>query len=185
MPNGGGLQLLPETRKKIEIITPGENRLLIIGAAVLAIVAVLAGGLYFYKNSLENKLVSLDAEIAALEQKRNRQAGQNILVFNKQLSMLSDLLNKHSYWTTAFSKIEGLTQSQIQFDSLTATMADNRVDFKATAANYTTIARQIAAFLSDESITDINLSKVNTLTNGRLEFTMQIYFNRSKFLQSK
>ncbi|HXK40757.1 MAG: hypothetical protein A3G03_01765 [Candidatus Taylorbacteria bacterium RIFCSPLOWO2_12_FULL_44_15c] len=185
MPNGGGLQLLPETRKKIEIITPGENRLLIIGAAVLAIVAVLAGGLYFYKNSLENKLVSLDAEIAALEQKRNRQAEQNILVFNKQLSMLSDLLNKHSYWTTAFSKIEGLTQSQIQFDSLTATMADNRVDFKATAANYTTIARQIAAFLSDESITDINLSKVNTLTNGRLEFTMQIYFNRSKFLQSK
>ncbi len=185
MPNGGGLQLLPETRKKIEIITPGENRLLIIGAAVLAIVAVLAGGLYFYKNSLENKLVSLDAEIAALEQKRNRQAEQNILVFNKQISMLSNLLNKHAYWTTAFSKIEGLTQSQIQFDSLTATMADNRVDFKATAANYTTIARQIAAFLSDESITDINLNRVNTLTNGQLEFTMQIIFDRDEFLTSK
>ncbi len=182
MPDQGGLQLLPETRKKIEIITPGENRLLIIGAAILAIVVVLAGGLYFYKNSLENKLASLDAEIAALEQSRNRQSEQNILVFNKQLSTLSDRLNKHTYWTTAFSKIEGLTQSQVQFGNLTATAADNRIEFKAMAANYTTIARQIAAFLSDESITNINLSKVNTLTNGRLEFTMQISFDKIRFL---
>ncbi|OGN02705.1 MAG: hypothetical protein A2655_03270 [Candidatus Yanofskybacteria bacterium RIFCSPHIGHO2_01_FULL_43_42] len=185
MPNEGGLQLLPETRKKIEIIIPGENRLLVIGAVVLAISAALAGSLYFYNNYLEDKLVSLDGKLAALEQNRNRQSEQNILVFNKQLSMLSNLLNKHAYWTTAFSKIEGLTQSQVQFDSLIAAAADNKIDFKATAANYTTIARQIAAFLSDESITDINLSKVNILTNGRLEFTMQISFNRSKFLQNK
>ena len=185
MPAQGGLQLLPETRKKIEIITPGENRLLIIGAAVLAIVIVLAGGLYLYNNSLENKLVSLDAEILALEQQRNRQSEQNILIFNKQISMLSNLLDKHAYWTTAFSKIEGLTQGQVQFDSITATLANNKIDLKATAANYTTIARQIAAFLSDESVTDINLSRVNTLTNGRLEFTMQITFDRSKFLTSR
>jgi len=96
--------------------------------------------------------------------------------------MLSDLLNKHAYWTTAFSKIEGLTQNQVQFNSITASLADNKIDFKAVAANYTTVARQIAAFLSDESIKDINLNKVNTLTNGRLEFTMQIMFDRSKFL---
>lgn len=185
MPSGGGLQLLPETRKKIEIITPGENRSLIIGAIVFVIAAVLAGGLYFYKNSLENKLVFLDAEIAALEQQRNKQAEQNILVFNKQVSMLSDLLNKHYYWTTGLSKIEGLTQGQIQFDNMTAAAADNKIDFKATAANYTTIARQIAAFVSDESIRDVNLNKVNTLTNGRLEFTMQILFDKSKFLKSK
>ena len=185
MADRDGLQLLPETRRKIEIITPGENRMLIIGAVVFAVAAVLAGGLYFYKNSLENKLVSLDAEMVALEQQRNKQAEQNILVFNKQVSMLSELLNKHAYWTTGFSKIEGLAQNQIQFDNFTATAADNRIDFKATAANYTTIARQIAAFVSDESIKDVNLNKVNTLTNGRLEFTMQILFDRSKFLSKK
>jgi len=185
MPDQGGLQLLPETRRKIEIITPGENRLIIIGGIIFAIVAVLSGGMYFYQNNLENKLTSLDAEIISLEQQRNKQAEQNILVFNKQISMLSDLLNKHAYWTTAFSKIEGLTQSQVQFESITATLANNKIDLKAIAANYTTIARQIAAFLSDESITDINLSRVNTLTNGQLEFIMQIVFDRNKFLTNK
>jgi len=185
MPDQGGLQLLPETRKKIDIITPGENRLIAIGGIIFAIVAVLAGGMYFYQNTLENKLTSLDTEVVSLEEQRNKQAEQNILVFNKQISMLSDILNKHAYWTTAFSKIEGLTQSQVQFNSITATLANNKIDLKATAANYTTIARQIAAFLSDESITDINLNRVNTLTNGQLEFTMQIIFDRSKFLKSK
>jgi len=185
MPDQGGLQLLPETRKKIDIITPGENRLIAIGGIIFAIVAVLAGGMYFYQNTLENKLTSLDTEVVSLEEQRNKQAEQNILVFNKQISMLSDILNKHAYWTTAFSKIEGLTQSQVQFNSVTATLANNKIDLKATAANYTTIARQIAAFLSDESITDINLNRVNTLTNGQLEFTMQIIFDRSKFLKSK
>ena len=185
MPDQGGLQLLPEIRKKIEITTPGENRSLIIGAAIFAIVTVLAGGLYFDKNSLENKLVSLDASIVALEQQRNKQAEQNILVFNKQISMLSNFLSKHYYWTVGLSKVEGLTQSQIQFDSMTAAAADNKIDFKATAPNYTTVARQIAAFISDESIRDVNLNKVNALTNGRLEFTMQILFDKSKFLKSK
>ncbi len=183
MADRGGLQLLPETRKKIEVITPGENRLITIGGVVLVIIVILAGGLYFYKNSLEDKLLVLDTEIIALEQQRNKQAEQNILVFNKQASMLSNLLGNHAYWTTAFSKIEGLTQNQVQFNTMNASLVNKRLDFRATAANYTTIARQIAAFLSDESITDVSLNQVSTLTNGRLEFNMQITFNGNKFLQ--
>lgn len=182
MPDQGGLQLLPETRKRIEIITPGENRLLTIGGVLFAIATVLAGGMYLYQNILENKLVSLDAEIVTLEQQRNKQAEQNILVFNRQVSMLSNLLNGHVYWTSAFSKIESLTQVQVQFNTMTAAVANNKIGFKASAANYTTVARQIAAFLSDDSIADVSLDRVNTLTNGQLEFTMQLTFNRSKFL---
>lgn len=181
----GGLQLLPETRKKIEIRIPGENRLVFVGSAIFLLAVILTAGLYVYKGSLENKLTGLNAEIDALEQKRDKRAEQNILVFNRQVAMLSDLLNKHPYWSTGFSKIESLLQGQVQFDSLTASTADNKVDFKAVAANYSTIARQIASFLSDEAIEDISLNKVSTLTNGRLEFNMQITFNKSKFLKNK
>lgn len=181
----GGLQLLPETRKKIEIRIPGENRLVFIGGAIFLLAVILSAGLYVYTGSLESKLTGLDAGIDALEQIRNKQAEQNILVFNRQVAMLSDLLNKHPYWSTGFSKIESLLQNQVQFDSLTASTADNKVDFKAVAANYSTIARQIASFLSDEAIEDIALNKVSTLTNGRLEFNMQILFNKSKFLKNR
>lgn len=183
MPITDGLQLLPETRKKIEVKIPGENKLLTVGSVVFAIIVILAGGLYFYKNSLEGKLVALDSEITALEQQRNNQAEENILVFNKQVSMLSDLLDNHAYWTTAFSKIESLTQNQVQFNTLTTSLADNRIDFKAVAANYTTVARQIASFISDDSITDVTLNKITARTDGQLEFTMKLTFDRSKFLK--
>lgn len=185
MADQGGLQLLPETRKKIEIITPGENRLITAGGVIFLITLVFAGTLYFYMKSLENKLEVLDTEIVALEQRRNKQSEQNILIFNKQVSMLSNILNSHAYWTTAFSKIEGLLQNQIQLNNMTTSLSDSKIDFGATAANYTTIARQIAAFLSDESVKDVALNRVNTLTNGQLEFNMQIIFDGTKFLKSK
>ena len=185
MADQGGLQLLPETRKKIEITTPGENRLITAGGVILLITLVFAGTLYFYMKSLENKLEVLDTEIVALEQRRNKQSEQNILIFNKQVSMLSNILNSHAYWTTAFSKIEGLLQNQIQLNNMTTSLSDSKIDFGATAANYTTIARQIAAFLSDESVKDVALNRVNTLTNGQLEFNMQIIFDGTKFLKSK
>lgn len=180
-----GLQLIPETRKKIEIVTPGENRIMIIGVVIFTTIVILAIGVYFYKNNIEGKLASLDTDVATLEQQRNKQAEQNLLVFNKQISMLSKLLNEHTYWTTGFAKIEGLTQLQVQLDSLTATVSENKLSLKAIAFNYTTIARQIAAFLSDESIKDIALSKVSALPNGRLEFSMQIIFDRNKFLRKQ
>ena len=185
MADQGGLQLLPETSKKIEIITPGENRLITAGGVIFLITLVFAGTLYFYMKSLENKLEVLDTEIVALEQRRNKQSEQNILIFNKQVSMLSNILNSHAYWTTAFSKIEGLLQNQIQLNNMTTSLSDSKIDFGATAANYTTIARQIAAFLSDESVKDVALNRVNTLTNGQLEFNMQIIFDGTKFLKSK
>jgi hypothetical protein len=96
--------------------------------------------------------------------------------------MLSNLLNDHIYWTSAFSKIEGLTQVQVQFNTMTAAATNNKIGFEASAANYTTVARQIAAFLSDDSITDVSLDQVNTLTNGQLKLKMQLTFDRSKFL---
>jgi len=42
MPNQGGLQLLPETRKSISVTVPGENRVLYIGIVIL-IVSILTG----------------------------------------------------------------------------------------------------------------------------------------------
>lgn len=185
MVNQGGLQLLPETRRRIEIITPGENRLMIIGVLILSIVIIISAIVFYYKNSIENKLTSVDDQLANLEQQRNKQSENNILVFTRQISMLTNLLNEHPYWTTGFNKIESLTQSQIQISNMNAALADNKIEIKALAANYMTIARQIAAFLSDPSIVNIGLDKVSTLTNGRLEFTMKILFDKSKFLTNK
>src|SRR3989344_2514530 len=183
MPDQNGLQLLPETRRKIDIKVPGENRIIYAGITILVIMLVLVGGLYFYKNNLESKKTELDAKIISLEKDRDKKAEANLLTLSKQLTLISTLLDSHVVWSKAFSKVEGLLQPQVQFLSFSAAVSDNRFEFKALATNYTVVARQIAAFVSDDSIKDIALTNVHVLTSGKLEFSIKIEFDKTKFIK--
>ncbi len=182
MSDQNGLQLLPETRRKIEIKIPGENRLIYMGITVLVLMLVLVGGLYYYKTTQEANKTDLDAQIVKLEKSRDKKVESNLLTLSKQLSLISGLLNSHVLWSKALSKVEGLLQPQVQFETFSATVADNRFEFKALATNYTIVARQIAAFVSDDSITDIALNNVHVLTTGKLEFSVRLMFDKTKFL---
>lgn len=183
MPDQGGLQLLPETRRKIEVRVPGENKLLYSGIAILVLVLIVAGGLYLYKNTMESKKADLDAEIVNLEKARDKKAETNLLTLSKQLSLISTLLDSHIVWSKAFSKVESLLQPQVQFMSFSATVSDNRFEFKALATNYTVVARQMAALVSDDSIKDLALTNVHVLTSGKLEFDIKLEFDKTKFIK--
>lgn len=183
MADQNGLQLLPETRRKIEIKIPGENRFIYAGITILVLMLVLVGGLYFYKISLENKKTELDAKIASLEKDRDKKVETNLVILNKQLSLISSLLDSHVIWSKALNKIENLLQPQVQFLSFSATVSDNKFEFKALATNYTVVAKQIAAFVSDDSIKDVTLNNVHVLTSGKLEFNLKLEFDKTKFIK--
>ncbi len=183
MPDQNGLQLLPETRRKIEINVPGENKFIYTGITVLILMFILVGGLYFYKSTLEQRVADLDAKIVSIEGERDKNSETNLLILDKQLSLISTLLDSHVVWSKALGKIEGLLQPQVQFLSFSAAVAEDKFEFKALATNYTVVARQIAAFVSDDSIKDISLTNVHVLTNGKLEFSIKLEFDKTKFLK--
>lgn len=183
MPDQNGLQLLPETRRKIDINVPGENRIIYTGTAILVLMLVLTGGLYFYKGTLEDKKTGLDTGMANLEEDRDKKVEQNLLTLNKQLSLISTLLDSHVVWSKALNKIESLLQPQVQILSFSAAVSDNKFEFRAIATSYTVVARQIAAFVSDDSIKDVALTNVRVLTSGKLEFGIKLEFDKTKFLK--
>lgn len=183
MADQNGLQLLPETRRKIEVRIPGENRLVYTGTTILVLMVLVVGGLYFYKNRLETTVTELDAQILNLEKDRDKKVEANLLTLSKQLSLISTLLDSHIIWSRAFGKVEGLLQPQVQFLSFAAAVSDNRFEFKALASNYTVLARQMAAFVSDDSIKDMSLADVHVLTTGKLEFSIRLEFDKTKFVK--
>jgi Tfp pilus assembly protein PilN len=183
MADQNGLQLLPETRRKIEVKVPGENRLIYLGTAILILMFVLTGGLYFYKNTQEATKDDLDSQIIKLEKDRDKKVESNLLTLSKQLSLISTLLDSHVAWSKALGKVESLLQPQVQFETFSAAVSDNRFEFKALATNYTVVARQIAAFVSDDSIKDIALNNVHVLTSGKLEFSVKLQFDKTKFIK--
>ncbi|MEX2090996.1 MAG: hypothetical protein WD989_02635 [Candidatus Paceibacterota bacterium] len=183
MPDQGGIQLLPESRRKIDIKTPGENRWIYAGISALVLVAVVVLGLIFYRSGLENQITELDTSLTNLEKQRDKKVEANLLTLNKQLSVTTQLLNDHIFWSKALSKIQSLTQPQVQFSTFSAGAQDGRFEIKAITTNYTVLARQIAAYVSDDSIKDIDLNDVKTLTTGRLEFIIKITFDKGKFIK--
>jgi hypothetical protein len=182
MPDAGGLQLLPETRKKIEVRVPGQNRPVILSLIFALLVAGLYIGLMFYNNSILSSITQTDGKLAALENSRDKKLEQKLLDLKGQLAVVGPLISSHSFWSQGFIKIQNLVQPQVQFKSINADAATAKIIFQATAANYTTVAKQIAAFYADDSIADIVLSKASSLPTGRVDFTMQLIFNPEKFL---
>ncbi|MEX1064192.1 MAG: hypothetical protein WD898_03745 [Candidatus Paceibacterota bacterium] len=181
MADVGGLQLLPETRKKIEVKVPGQNRLLIMGVIVIVVVLALYFGLTFYKQSLESSIATLDTQLFELERSRDRELETNILNVQQQLSVVNPLLKSHLIWSDAFERIQNLTQPQVQYKSLNAEFNSRTIFINAVAANYTTVARQIAAFYSDDSIVDLDLSEARSLPSG-VDFSIEVTFDPTKFL---
>lgn len=182
MADKGGLQLLPENRKRIDIVIPGENRLTYIGAILIVLVLVVAGGLWLYSESLATKITNQVDELASLEKTRNPDAEKKLITLSKQFSITSQIIKNHAYWSIGLSKIESALQNNIQFKSFTATLTEGSLNIQALSDNYTTIARQLAAFIADDSITDVTLNGVNALTSGKLDFNTKITFDKTKFL---
>lgn len=166
------------------IKVPGENRFLYIGSIVLGAVIVAVFWLNFEARSFEEKIKMLDEQILSLDQSRNRQAEQNIRLIERQLALTSELVNEHIYFSKALSRLESLIQDKVQIESLSI-KSGGKLNFNGFTLNYITIARQIAAFLVEDSILDIELGEMNPQTDGKLEFNMQIEFDKIKLIQNK
>lgn len=182
MPDIGGLQLLPETRKKIDISLPGQNRPLVLGFIVLTIVIGVYLGLLVYKQSLSSKLLSIDGQLVDLKKSRDKQIENRLLDLNKQLAVVNPLIDSHIFWSEAFTKIQSLVEPQVQFKAISADVLGKKIVITALASNYTAVARQIASFYTLDSITDVVLNKIQNQPAGQVELTMQLFFDPNRLL---
>ena len=183
MSDVGGIQLLPETRKKVEMKIPGENRPVVFASIFAGLILIVYFGLWAYNNKLKGDLDRIGAQLTELEKSRNKTEEANLLRVREQLKVVKPLIEGHVMWSEGFAKLQGLIHPQVYIDSLTAQIEKGEFVFKAYAANYATIAKQIAAFYSEETIKDVNLGKITGLPNGKLEFNIQLAFDIDKMLK--
>ena len=182
MPDQGGISLLPEARRRLEITVPGENRPFYYGGAVLLLVVLIFAGLKFYTSYLTSSLTEIENEVALIESQRNREFEQEVLRLNKQFSLVGNILKGHLIWSNVISSVQSRTPPQIQIRTLLGDTTEAKLDISGRALNYTTVAKQIAALLSYESVTDVVLDKVSVFSSGFLEYNMRLYFDKDKFL---
>ena len=176
-----GIQLLPETRKSIQVIRPKERRQFFLGLGILVLVFVFYFVLGFYLDTKENALGVVSGQILDLEKTRNKNTEAEILKIAKQISASTTLVSNHTLWSLGLGRIERLIQGDVQLDSLNLELLQNSINFSAQASGFISVARQVSGLLADDSIMNIELNQVKSLANGRVSFFMTIVFNPQKF----
>lgn len=129
MADKGGLQLLPENRKRIDVKIPGENRMTYVGIGLIVLVLLVTGGLWLYSNNLNKKITDADTQITNLETQRNglKDAEQKLVTLSKQIGITNQILQDHTYWSKGLSKIESALQANVQFKSFSAVLGEQFV----------------------------------------------------------
>lgn len=174
------LELLPEKRQKIQI---GPKKRSLPSIAFLVIILALYGGLVFYNQTLKTKVESLDADLVNFNSGRDRQKEDRINEVNVKLSQAQSLLDSHIFWSEGFKKIQQLTLPSVQFKHIVASLPELKFEFRATAPNLTSIAKQGANFLADNSIQDIFINQIKISTAGQTEFGVKLIFKKDQFLK--
>jgi len=183
MADKGGIQLLPETRKRIDVSMPGENRLLHIGYGVIVAVALLFGAAKGMTHSLRGQVETQNASLAKLNQERDKVAEEQLISLGKQSVLINSFLSGHIFWSIALTKIEKALQQQVQFSTLNASLDKHEITFTAQAPSYTIIARQIASLVADDGIKDVQISNAKAVNNGRYEFVVKLIIDDAKYLK--
>ncbi|KAF0190310.1 MAG: Uncharacterized protein FD167_6133 [bacterium] len=175
------LQLLPGTKKRLGIKVPGENKFLYAGSAIFGAVLVTVFALGRQEVSLKANIKQINDEIVAQEQKRNKNDEAEIRSTKDRLSLIQDLIDKHVHWTQAFTWLEGMLQSSVQIKNVSMT-AEGDLDITGRATNYTIMARQIAAFLTDDRVIDLQIGKIGSNSEGMIDFDLSLKVDFTKII---
>src|SRR3989338_1141278 len=177
------LQLLPGTKKRLGIRVPGQNRFLYLGSMIFGAALVTTLALGQYRDSLQSNIKKIDDQLVSLEQRRDKRAEQDLKLFKDRIELTSRLLSDHIYWTKAISVIVNLLQTDVRFKAFSGDASTAKINIVLQATNYTVLAKQLAAFLTEDGILDISISKKTTSSIGFLETSLEIQFDKSKIIR--
>lgn len=179
----GGVQLLPQARKRVAPARRGPGRMVYMGLAIAAIVLVANITLDAFGTSVEEKIAALDGQMRTQENQRDKDREDELEQVQKQSLQMTQLLSNHLYWSQAFGRIEELMQSGVTLQKIDADASDGKIEFIAISPNFATVARQLASFNVGDGFNDVTLNNAQTDADGGIEFGGEIIVDTSDLLK--
>jgi Tfp pilus assembly protein PilN len=116
----------------------------------------------------------------AINEKRDLKGEELLKITKQQIDTTSNLIKNHTYWTQGLYKIASLIQNEVQVESLSVT---DKISLNIVASNYATVAKQIASFIYDDSIKDVEIGKIDPSANGLLGLSITLTFDEAKLIK--
>jgi hypothetical protein len=151
---------------------------------IFSLIAFLAAlGFYLflagYKSVTESQIENLDREIQDTVATLSASEVERVLILDKQIKTLRNLLPQHIYSSRIFLTLEQNTNPAIVFNSLSFDSTNYKLDLTGNSPSLEDIATQAAAFGNVVGIKEVKISDINQTGSGydfKLEITLDSNF---------
>jgi len=126
-----------------------DSSLLIIFLSLIITLAI-AGGMYFWKISLDKNIKSLDSQITAENEKLSRQDTKDIMDLQNRLGVAKTIIEKDNKLLASLSELEKTVVSGVYIKSFS--YKNDIAEALLVADDFPSLARQIDSFKNSDSI---------------------------------
>ncbi len=142
----------------------GLGVLMFIAILFLVVVGVVYGGVYLYKQKLEESLDGLTRELSQLEEDLNTKDIQEIARVDRGLRTARALLAAHIYSSNLFSLLEDHTLASVYYTKFEYALEEG-VSLGGRAGDFLALHRQLKEFRSVPLITRVTLEDITLVSD--------------------
>lgn len=169
---------IPKESISVKTNSVGDKGIInFLGVLLLIISIGISIALFFYKVMLQNDIENLKSELAIAESSIDRQAVDKIIIFNKKLNLIREILGRHQASSNFLTLLSSSTVSSVQFKDLKYTyLSAGGLDviLRGESASYSALALQENEFKKVKEIKSFVFSNLSLLDSGKVGFDLVI-----------
>lgn len=160
---------------------------LVIGILIVLIAGGITVGVLIYQKAKASTLRGLENQITNLktEESKYTEMEAQAKALQNQLNTLSNLINKHKYWSQVIKALADYTPNNVMYKSITFDPKDNKFTITGYTDNYESVARLMVSLKKMDSkeyfdsieLVSANLNKSNSMPTDEKPIVFSINFN--------
>ncbi len=148
------------------------------GYAVLAVVFILAVGVFIYGRILVSEQTSKDAAVATAVAAIDSNTAEGFIRLHNRLLLGNSLLNQHPAFSGLFALLDKIMPSTVRFTSLHLVLnpagdGTAKVEGAGTAKSFNALAATSQAFATDGNIKDAIFSSIKVNKDNSVGFLLE------------
>ncbi len=186
------VSLLPkeeETGQPVKVKNKGvfPTKSLVIGILIVLIAGGITVGILIYQKAKASTLRGLENQIANLktEESKYTEMETQAKALQNQLNTLSNLIDKHKYWSQVIKALADYTPNNVTYKSISFDSKNDKFTVTGYTNNYESVSRLMISLKKMDSkeyfdsieLISANLNKSNPMTADEKPIVFSIVFN--------
>lgn len=133
-------------------------------------------GIKYWNNRQQAKADTLNQELQTLREGFPSQQQEEIVLFEKKISLLRQLLNNHIYFSQDITALEELTHPEVYYNSLVFSPAKNSLALQGVAKNQDVLSEMLSGLVNNpQKVKMIVFHQARVNKNGSVDFSLDVY----------